>query len=311
MPFFSIVIPLFNKEKFVKNTLQSVLSQTFNDYEIIIVDDGSTDASVAIIKEIISDKIQLIQQKNQGVAKAKNVGIKHAKSKFIALIDADDTWYSNHLEELKKQIGIYPNAGLYCNNYEILYTPEIKKPALFNFNYKTDCLLIEDFFKASIINSVAWTSAVAFSKEIFERVGGFNTNYNTCEDLDMWLRLALRYDVSFNPTITMTYKSYIADSLTKHTNNNTREIFLNAFENEALKNKSLKTYLDVNRYAIAVRCKLSKEKLLFKRLKNGISKHNLNLKQHIILNSPRLLVIVMLKLQKFLIKKGMYLSAFK
>ena len=102
IPFFSVVIPLYNKEQYIKNTLQSVLNQVFQDFEIIIVNDGSTDRSIDIVYALNDKRIQVFTQENKGVALARNFGIKKSKSKFIALIDADDTGESIICQKLKK-----------------------------------------------------------------------------------------------------------------------------------------------------------------------------------------------------------------
>ena len=309
--FFSIIIPLYNKEDYIKDTLNSVFNQSFTDFEIIIVNDGSTDASMSIVEQFKNEKIRVLQQKNQGVSVARNNGILNAKGQYIALIDADDIWYINHLEELKKQIIQFPDAGLYCNNYEVYLDKNTKRKAKFNFEYKEECLVVKDFFKASIINSVAWTSAVAFTKHTFNAIGGFNTTLHTCEDLDLWLRLALNYDVVFNPTITMSYKTYITDSLTKNENNKVREAFLTNFSKAEQTNTSLKLYLDINRYALAIRCKILKENGIYSRIKAQILKENINYKQRLLLKMPRVVLIISKKIQKTLVSKGIYLTAFK
>ena len=164
-PFFSVVIPLYNKQDYIEATLKSVLNQTFQDFEIIIIDDGSTDNSLEKLSKLKDTRTTIIKQKNAGVSVARNKGIDLAKAKHIALLDADDLWYSNHLEELKRQILCFPDAGLYCNNYQIFFSKKFSCPANFKFEFKKDCLIVDDFFKASITNSVAWTSAVGFSKE--------------------------------------------------------------------------------------------------------------------------------------------------
>ncbi|MFG6686200.1 glycosyltransferase family 2 protein [Mariniflexile sp. HNIBRBA6329] len=312
-PFFSIVIPLYNKETFIKSTLKSVLQQTFQDFEIIIVDDGSTDNSYQIVSSLNNEKITLIKQENQGVSVARNFGVQKAKANYIALIDADDIWYPNHLFELKKQMDLFPEAGLYCNNYEVFHNEKVCKKATFNFSYDTECLIVLDYFKASIINSVAWTSAVGFSKEAFNKLGGFNTNYKTAQDLDLWIRFALNYKVSFNPTITMSYKFYIGNSLSKNEKNYNyiRYDFINSYNEKAKNNPSLKLYLDVNRYALALRSKLNGDKQLYLKVKKEIDFSNLNWKQKILINSPQTLIKSLKKIQNFLIKNGLYLNAHK
>ena len=100
MPFFSIIIPLYNKEKFIENTIQSALNQTFLDFELIVVNDGSTDGSLELVKAFKDQRIKIYSIRNDGVSKARNFGIQKASTNLIVLLDADDLWKSNHLEEL-------------------------------------------------------------------------------------------------------------------------------------------------------------------------------------------------------------------
>lgn len=122
MPFFSVVIPLYNKEDYIETTLKSVLNQTFADFEILVINDESTDDSVAKIIKINDQKIQLYSQKNQGVSVARNLGVEKSKGKLIAFLDADDYWFPNHLEELAKLYHNFPNCGMYCSRHKIKTT---------------------------------------------------------------------------------------------------------------------------------------------------------------------------------------------
>ena len=100
MVFFSVVIPLYNKANYIENTLKSVLDQTFTDYEIIVINDGSTDESEAVVRQFNDKRIQIFHQKNQGVSVTRNLGIEKSTGKLIAFLDADDYWLPNHLQEL-------------------------------------------------------------------------------------------------------------------------------------------------------------------------------------------------------------------
>ena len=103
----SVIIPLYNKEKSIVHTIQSVLKQTYTNYEIIIVDDGSTDKSASIVDRIVKefkDQVRIIRKKNGGVSSARNIGIKEAKYDYIALLDGDDLWDKHYLEEQMKMI---------------------------------------------------------------------------------------------------------------------------------------------------------------------------------------------------------------
>ena len=104
MPFFSVIVPLYNKENFVENTLKSVLNQNFTDFEVIIVNDGSIDKSEEKVKGFNDDRIKYFYQENQGASSARNFGIEKANSNYIAFIDADDYWFPNFLQEMFNNI---------------------------------------------------------------------------------------------------------------------------------------------------------------------------------------------------------------
>ncbi|MCX6184716.1 MAG: glycosyltransferase family A protein, partial [Flavobacterium sp.] len=94
MAFFSVIIPVYNKEQFLVHTINSVLNQSFTDFELLLIDDGSTDSSPALLNQFTDERIKLISQNNQGVSAARNLGIKEAKAPYIAFLDADDLWES-------------------------------------------------------------------------------------------------------------------------------------------------------------------------------------------------------------------------
>ncbi|WP_242155302.1 glycosyltransferase family 2 protein [Aestuariivivens sediminis] len=310
MPFFSIVIPLFNKVDYIYDTLTSVLNQSFQDFEVIIVNDASTDGSIDIVKSFKDPRIKIYEQENQGASVARNYGIEQAESDFIALIDADDIWYQDHLEELIKLINTFPESGLFCNNYEIKRSDQVITPAKFNFKYYGDCLIIEDYFKSSIINSVAWTSSSCFKKEIFNEIGRFDINLRTGQDIDLWIRIALKFEVAFNPKTTVLYHNFDRLSLSNSKYNNQRYYLISKFTEEEKSNPSLKTYLDINRYALAIRCILNDEKILYGKLKKEINYNNLNFKQQILLRLPKNVLRLTKKIQDYFIQNNIYLSAY-
>ena len=114
--YFSIIIPLFNKEDYIERTINSVLNQSYKNYEIIVIDDGSTDSGRKIVEKFSNDIIKYHYQSNSGVASARNNGAKKAKYKYIVFLDSDDTWDSKFLEELALLIFQYPSNTLFLRN---------------------------------------------------------------------------------------------------------------------------------------------------------------------------------------------------
>jgi len=310
MPFFSVITPLYNKENYIEATIKSVLNQTFDDFEIVIVDDGSTDSSLKILSQIKNSKINILVQENQGPSVARNKAIENAKGKYIAPLDADDIWHEDHLAELKNLIDSFPKAGVFCNNYKVKLNKNLIRNAHFNFDFGIDHLIIPDFFDANIYNYIASSSSTAFLKSSFIELGGYNTSLRTGQDLDLWIRFALKYEIAFNPKATMIYNNYDEFSLSKSDLNETRYNFISFYKQEEKKHASLKKYLDVNRFALVLRCKMNNEKELYKKVKTEIDLKNLNLKQKILLNSPKIILHFFKKIQRILIKNKMYFTAY-
>ena len=196
MPVFSVVIPLYNKEKYIQNTIKSALNQTFKDFEIIVVNDGSTDSSLAIVKQIEDSRIKIFTIKNGGVSRARNFGIEKAKSDLIAFLDADDLWRNNHLEELYKLWKDHPNCGLYAMGYSKKFNNSKPISAVFVGlnNYSG---IVKDFFKSSTVDCVATSSSVVIQRFVFNEIGGFNQSLKRREDTELWIRLALRFKIAF------------------------------------------------------------------------------------------------------------------
>ena len=127
MPKISVIIPLFNKGFIISETLQSVLEQTFTDFELIIVNDCSTDNSRKEVSKIISEQIKIIEHlENKGLSASRNTGIKNATGNFIAFLDADDEWKPDFLATIKSLISTFPEAQLFATNYEELYADGVK-----------------------------------------------------------------------------------------------------------------------------------------------------------------------------------------
>src|SRR5690625_5271022 len=128
--YISVVIPLYNKEKHISRAVNSVLNQTYKNFELIIIDDGSTDGSLAVVEKFDDSRIKVFTFKNNGVSVARNLGIEKAKYSYIAFLDADDEWEENFLLNVKKLIQTYPECGMYATLYKFKNNNKVRYPKL-------------------------------------------------------------------------------------------------------------------------------------------------------------------------------------
>ena len=198
---FTVIIPLYNKEPYIKRALETVLNQTYDNFEMIIIDDGSTDEGVRIVSSIQDTRIKVFSQMNSGVSAARNRGALLAKNQYLAFLDADDTWEPNFLQEISNLIDEFPYAGIYATNNKFIY-PSGKVMLesfsdLFNGN---NIGIIEDYFGlfAKIQKSPFSNSNLCIPKKIYDEFGGYKEGVKLTEDSDLWCRIALKYDVAFS-----------------------------------------------------------------------------------------------------------------
>lgn len=201
-PKISVVIPLYNKEKAIKKTIESVLKQTFTDFELVIVNDGSKDKSVDIVREIDDSRIRLINKPNGGVSSARNKGIVEAKSDYIAFLDADDHWLPNHLAEINSLINEYGDS---CRVFTTNFARRF--PDGETFVNRNDLITgrIHNYFKITSKGAIINSSCVAIKKDTLLSIGLFNEKYTHGEDIDLWNRLARKYNVAYTPEVTSVY----------------------------------------------------------------------------------------------------------
>ncbi len=192
---FSVVIPLYNKAPYVRKALESVFNQTFRDFELIVVDDGSTDDSLDVAKEVLDASgigYQLIHEDNAGVSTARNNGVATSHGDFICFLDADDWWAPNFLERMDWLIKEYPDAGIYGVNYYIISRGKqrvaLHIPSTGYINY-CDCYRKLQMPLTSI--------SVAIPMEVFRTMGGFKPHLKLGEDFDLWIRIALTKRVAY------------------------------------------------------------------------------------------------------------------
>ena len=314
MPFFSVIIPLYNKEKFVENAVRSILAQTFTDYEIIIVDDCSTDKSLEIASGIISDTITIIRHdKNKGLSASRNTGIKAANAYYITLLDADDLWKPNYLEKLFSLIQEFPEAALFGTNYEELYPGNKAILPANNVNLRSDGI-VSDFFASNLGQPIYCSCSICISRNVFEKIGYYNENITFGEDVDFNIRANSEFKVAYSPEALVSYTMFSENQITNTNLKNKTITDFDSYETLAKENKSLKKYLDFNRYIMARNYQIEGDVRNFTKMKSGINPNpeisGLNAKQRFLLNAPAFISKWLKQIKAAFIKKGIRFTTF-
>lgn len=259
----SLIIPTYNREKFVVRSLQSALEQSIKLDEIIIVDDGSTDNTRTALEAYIDrDKVRYYYQENKGVSSARNLGIEKSQGDWIHFLDSDDLWLPNKLKLQKKYIQkhidikwLHGNEVWYRDGKILNQKKKHKKEA-------------GDIFIRSLELCLISPSTVCIHRSLFEELGTFNEDFVVCEDYDLWLRFLLKYPVGFVNTAMIHKQGGHADQLSQRYKSMDyyRVRSMNALDGSAMKPLQQEA---VNKRIIE-KCQI---------LLNGYQKHN-NLKNY-------------------------------
>lgn len=308
-PFFSILISLYNKERFIKSTIESVLAQTFQDFEIIVVNDGSTDDSDTVIQSISDTRIKYFQQENKGASAGRNVAISKASGQYFALLDADDLWDENYLETINQLISSYPDQKVFATAVTI-ETANGEFRSVYSIKNITDGeIYTVDYFESSYINTILTSSSTVVHPSVFEKTGIYDTSIKSGQDTDLWIRIGIHYKVVFINRPLVTYR-YEKKSLSNSTTRVDKPKFDNYAQFESV-NPSLKKFLDLNRFSMAILSKLENDETSFTRFEKEIDYNNLNKKQQFLLKQPSCVVRCFHFLKKRMQHFGIHLSAFK
>jgi glycosyltransferase involved in cell wall biosynthesis len=205
-PFVSVVLPTYNRDAFVAKAIDSVLGQTYSDYELIVVDDGSTDNTPALLEQY-GDRINVVRQENRGVSAARNSGIRSASGQAIALLDSDDYWLPKKLEEQIAFFDAEPDA-LICQTQELWFRNG-KRVNPKKRHRKPSGMIFEKSLPLCLVSP----SAVMIRKSLFDEVGLFDEALPACEDYDLWLRIAWKYPVYLIDTPLIVKQGGHADQL--------------------------------------------------------------------------------------------------
>lgn len=191
-PLISVVIPTYNRKNIVLEAIQSVLQQEPKNYEVIVVDDGSTDKTAEYIKSL-KLPVRIINKENGGVASARNAGIKNARGRYIALLDSDDIWLPGILKAQLAYLKFHPNIPLVYTDQYIQVRGRRRKKTRFGYQQPRNMFNLPGFIDKVPIHS----SSVMVRKSIFEKMGSFNENLKIHEDTEMWNRISERYKLGF------------------------------------------------------------------------------------------------------------------
>ncbi|WP_269242048.1 glycosyltransferase family 2 protein [Flavobacterium limnophilum] len=315
MAFFSVIIPLYNKENHIEETLKSVLNQNFQDFEVIIVEDCSTDNSNLKAESIISEKIRIIQHEvNKGLSASRNTGIQNSNSDFLAFLDADDIWHKEFLEKIHQLIQEFPKAHLFATNYVEVYSKKVAVSPSSNLNNFIKDDIILDFFESNLYQNIYCPSSLCVKKELFEKIGGYNTKINYGEDIDFNIRANSTFKLAYSNTVLVYNIMYAENKITNSGLKNKTITDFDFYEPLSVSDKSLKKYLDINRYMMASNYKKENDLVNWQKLKKGIHKNpeisGLNLKQRILLELPPFVLQLISKLKLAFLKKGKRFSSF-
>lgn len=195
----SVIIPLYNKAGSIAQALDSVLAQEYQDFEIVVVDDGSTDGGASVVENYGDVRIRLVRQENAGVSAARNRGIEEARGEYVAFLDADDVWMPGFLSEISALQREFPQCRAQATNY-VFNSNGVKSPTILRkIPFSGERGGLPNYFEvASCSHPPVWTSAVCIERALLQEIGGFPVGIKSGEDLLTWARVAVRTDWAYS-----------------------------------------------------------------------------------------------------------------
>ena len=205
---FSVIIPAYNAEKFIVHSITSVLNQSYGDFELIVIDDGSTDGTKAQIERFTDARIRYVYQKNGGVSAARNKGILESRGEYVCFLDSDDEWKPGHLALLCTLIEKHSSCGMYITGYDI----RLGNGEVVHKSQQILRSISEEDFESDngfdLLNSHGYflnTNTVCCRRDVFDKVGLFATGVKNGEDDDMWYRIFAFYSLAISKSVTTVY----------------------------------------------------------------------------------------------------------
>ncbi len=206
MPDITVVIPLYNGARYVHRSLESVLNQSYNRFEVIVVDDGSDDGGGEAVLSCGDPRVRLVRQENRGVSFARNRGAMEGRGSHIAYLDADDEWDRGFLEAVVCLVHTYPEAGIYGTGYRKVFSRgPIVEVTTKEVYHGQSTMLIHDYLERAMHLSPIHSSGVLIPRRILEELGGFTVGAVLGQDTEMWARISLRYPIAYDTRILFSF----------------------------------------------------------------------------------------------------------
>jgi len=210
---FSILIPLFNKQSYIQQTIESVLAQTYQDFEVLVIDDGSTDKSITVVNAIADSRIRVIAQQNAGVSVARNRGIQEAGGEWICFLDADDWQHPSYLEKLVELINNFPQVDAVATRFKRIPDSEFWIPETWPLQ-SPHYEVIDDLPKRWMKGTPFFTGSIVIRKQLLSTLGPcFPVGESCGEDLDLWFRVAEKTSIALLDQPLVAYRTAVASSL--------------------------------------------------------------------------------------------------
>jgi glycosyltransferase involved in cell wall biosynthesis len=311
MPRFSVVIPLYNKENYIFNTIESVLKQSFSDYELIVVNDCSTDSSLEIVRGIKDPRIKILEhQKNKGLSASRNTGIKAATSNYICFLDADDLWKPQFLEKIDFLICNYPEASLFATNYEVILKNDKRFHIDFDITNKASHAQISNFFEINLKQTVYNQSGFCVERKVFEDIGYYDEGILYSEDVDFNIRANAEYRLAYFDEPLVAYTAVSENQITQTSIKGKTVPDYDLYERQFNNRPDIKKYLDYQRYIKAKLFKLSGDRKTYLKLKEKIDFRNLTAKQRLLIRLPRRILKLVTNAKLFLQRLGIEVNSY-
>lgn len=249
MSLFSVVIPLYNKGPYVRKSVESVVAQTYKDWELVVVDDGSNDGSGEIVKSVNDSRIRIVRQDNAGVSAARNHGVAESTSPYICFLDADDWWEPSFLEEMAQLIERHPAAGIYGTGYWIVKNGKKRLAPIGVDEGFTEGEINYCQVYAKTLCMPLTSISVCIPREVFNESGGFPLGITLGEDFMLWLYIALSHTIvllnkplsNYNQDVDVTFRG---THNKRYDPNSFMTFHFDQFAEEETKSRDLKVLLD-------------------------------------------------------------------